>query len=133
MWRRNSNKPRGSQKTMLNLKKSTYMMLAFWGVVVFSTAMSQQLSANGHELAALICMLLLIYVAVYFWFIQDAKEIGLKPSKALRIGVLVGASLCIPYYLIRYKGWRRASLSFLKFCLLFLLSSVAYAAMPIPH
>ena len=105
-------------------------MFLFWLVVIASACVNQQLNADGHNVVILVFVMMLIYAAVYSWFIQDAKDIGVRPSKALQFGVIVGASLCVPYYLVRYKGWKRSCISFLKFSLLFMLSSVAFAALP---
>jgi hypothetical protein len=106
------------------MKRSTVLMCVFWGTVIIVSASSNALHATATVLQVQFLTIILIYASAYNWFIQDTKENGLVPSKGLQFGVATAASLCVPYYLIRYKGWKRASYSAVRFSGMFAVSAV---------
>lgn len=49
-------------------------------------------------------------IAIFGWFLADAKEHGIDPSPFLRVGVVAVAPITIPYYRFRYMGANRGFL-----------------------
>ena len=98
-------------------------MYVFWVSVVVTTAFTALLQTEINQFSSQLLMIIFTYAATYIWFIEDAKELGIIPSKALMIGVIAGASISIPYYLLRYKGFKRSLLSAGKFAGLFAVSA----------
>ena len=105
------------------IQKSTILMLVFWLSVVITSSFNSQFQAEIGLLTSQLLMVVFLYAASYVWFIEDAKSSGYVPSKALMFGVSTAASICIPYYLLRHKGFKRSLLSVGKFAGLFVVSS----------
>jgi len=98
-------------------------MLLFWVTVI---VVSVFVTSHKHSLSPLTSQLVIViftYAATYIWFMEDVKDTGLIPSKALILGVVTAASICVPYYLVRYKGMKRALLSATRFTGLFIFSA----------
>jgi hypothetical protein len=114
-----------------NIQRSTILMFVFWVSVVVTTAFTALFQAEINQLSSQLLVIIFTYAATYIWFIEDTKELGLIPSKVLTIGVITGASICIPYYLLRYKGLKRSLLSVGKFAGLFVVSASVLGAMPL--
>ena len=112
-----------------NIRKSTILMLVFWVTIVLTTAFTAHFQAEISQVSSQLLMIIFTYAATYIWFIEDAKELGLVPSKALMVGVITGASISIPYYLLRYKGFKRTLLSAGKFTGLFVVTASLLGAM----
>ena len=53
------------------------------------------------------------------WFLADSSELGVKTSPLLKTGVVALAIVAVPYYLLRYKGWRQSLKSFGIFSVFF--------------
>ena len=104
-------------------------MYVFWVTLIVTTAFTTKFQTEISQLSSQLFIIIFIYAATYIWFIEDAKEMGLVPSKALIFGVVTGASICIPYYLLRYKGLKRSLLSVGKFAGLFVVSASLLSTM----
>ena len=105
------------------IQKSTILMLVFWLSIIITTAFTALFQAEISQFSSQLLMIIFTYAATYIWFIEDARELGIVPSKALIAGVITGASICIPYYLLRYKGFKRSLLSAGKFAGLFVVTA----------
>ena len=90
-------------------------MLAFWALMVLFGYLDILFGNSEYWNEYSVTSMLICTAAIFLWFLEDAKEIGKKPTIALKIGVVVAAIIAIPYYLLRYKGWRRSVASFAKF------------------
>ncbi|MGR9053927.1 MAG: hypothetical protein ACU84J_14875 [Gammaproteobacteria bacterium] len=111
------------------MKKNTFWMLVFWGFQFFLEFMAVFIESgfpvDTHSRT-------LFYIVVYpqafyyltvpvsltlliFWFIADAWESDYGVSYGVKQGALFFSGLAIPYYLIKYKGWKRSLISFAKF------------------
>ena len=106
-------------------------MYVFWIAVIVTTSFNALFHAEINLIASQLLTVVMVYAASYIWFVEDAKVLGQKPSKALVVGVVTGASICIPYYLLRYKGFKRSVLSVSKFSVLFVVSASILGAMPL--
>lgn len=106
-------------------------MFTFWLTVISVTAFTTIFQAELSQLNSQLLLVVFIYAASYAWFIEDAKQAGLVPSKALILGVTTAASICIPYYLLRYKGIKRSLISTGKFFGLFITSASLLGTMPL--
>ena len=118
-------------KLRLALRKNTILMFAFWLTVIVVTAFTTIFHAELGQVGSQLLLVIFTYAATYAWFIEDARELGLIPSKALIVGVTTAASICVPYYLIRYKGIKRALLSTGKFASLFFVSASLFGTIPL--
>ena len=115
----------------MKIKKNTILMFAFWLTVISVTAFTTVFQAVLSQLNSQLLLVVFIYAATYAWFIEDARELGLNTSKALIVGVTTAASICIPYYLLRYKGLKRSLVSGGKFFGLFVTSAFLLGTMPL--
>lgn len=106
-------------------------MLFFWVTIIITTAFTVLFQAEINQLSLQLLMIVFTYAATYIWFIEDAKELGMIPSKALTFGIVIGASICIPYYLLRYKGLKRSLFSLGKFVGLFVVSASVLGVLPL--
>ena len=106
-------------------------MCTFWATVIITTAFTARFQAEISQFTSQLLVIIFTYAATYVWFVEDAKELGIIPSKALIIGVITGASICIPYYLLRYKGLKRSLFSFGKFTGLFAVSASLLGTIPL--
>ena len=106
-------------------------MYVFWIAIIVTSTFNALFQGEINQMASQLLTIVMGYSASYIWFVEDAKVLGLNPSKALRVGVVTGASICIPYYLLRYKGFKRSMHSVSKFVVLFVVSASIIGVMPL--
>jgi hypothetical protein len=114
-----------------SLRKNTILMFIFWITVIVTSTFTARFHAEISLFNSQLLIIVFTYAATYIWFIEDAKELGLAPSKALTIGVIISGSICVPYYLLRYKGFKRSLYSLGKFVGLFVGSATLLGTIPI--
>ncbi len=51
------------------------------------------------------------------WFRADAAAEGVRPPRDFDVLVFLVAPLAVPYYLLRYRGWRRGLMALAKLLL----------------
>jgi len=73
----------------------------------------------------LISTIILTLIA-FTWFLADANDLNYTPSTLLKIGVIAAGIFVLPYYIIKFKGWRRSMVSFGK-VFVFILLYIGYA------
>lgn len=89
------------------MKSNTISMCILWfAMMVMGIAeiFFAKLASNEFYVissAAITMFLILI------WFIEDSRNINHQPSMLLKVFVVFFPFIAIPYYLVRYKGWRR--------------------------
>ena len=105
-------------------------MLLFWVSVIITSLFNTLYQAEIGQVTSQLLMVVFLYSASYAWFVEDAKTVGLIPSKALHFGVITAASICIPYYLVRHKGIKRSMFSAGKFVGLFVISAFLLGTIP---
>ena len=111
------------------IQKNTILMFVFWVSVIITSSFNALFQAEVGQLTSQLLMVIFIYAASYAWFVEDAKTLGIVPSKALKFGVITAASICIPYYLVRHKGIKRSLFSAGKFAGLFVVTATLFGAM----
>jgi len=87
----------------------------------FDYLLSEKSFYGAYALVSTITLLFLMFA----WFISDARELGIKPSAGLKLGVILAGVIFIPYYLVKYKGRQRSYKSFITF-LAFLIPLILY-------
>ncbi len=107
------------------MKQSTIYMLVLWGLVFLSTPFDYLLEDKSFYNAYVFTSSIILLFIIFAWFISDARELGVKPSNGLKIGVILLAVIFVPYYLVKHKGWHRSFKSFVKF-LAFLIPLILY-------
>lgn len=96
------------------MSNSTRLMWLFWIVILLMSVLEPYL-LNAIEPKAWMMISTLITLALMFmWFVADARDVGYQASRLLKVCVIAVGVIAIPYYLIKAKGLKRASLSFLK-------------------
>jgi len=114
----------------MTTKKSTRMSVIFWASLMaigwLDHVFSRAPAAAPYHFASILA----ISVLFFAWFMADASDLGVAPSRALKVSVLAVAVLAIPYYLLRYKGLKRSLMSMVKFAgflSVYMVSQVALA------
>lgn len=96
------------------MKKSVILMYVFWLVVlaiqIIDIYVFGSKSNNIYDAITLFIMAFFIY----YWFITDAGELNIIPSAGLKVSVVLIAFVALPYYLLKYKGFKRTLISFSK-------------------
>jgi hypothetical protein len=98
------------------MHKSKKLMILFWGQAVLFDLIAQSpipLPLDNYLISVLTSLCLSF--TMFAWFMADAAEINLKPSYALKMGIVAFGYIALPYYLIRYKGWLRGFMAIAKF------------------
>ena len=97
------------------MKRSTLLLLAFWAIMLgFGLIELLNESVSNNEAYIAISSILTMFI-ILVWFVEDAREINHTPSLLLKLGVVFLCFISVPYYLIRYKGWKRSLRSFITF------------------
>lgn len=104
------------------MKKSTFWMLAFW--VVQTLFSFFEMNNENYDPIYYYGALLSTTVFSYMWFLADAHDSKYNTSFDLKVCVFIFNVIAIPYYLIKYKGWHRAFISFVKFFIFLVLQLV---------
>lgn len=50
----------------------------------------------------------------FLWYRLDAREEGVLPSVWLDVMIIGATAAAVPYYLLRYKGWKRGGMALAK-------------------
>jgi hypothetical protein len=58
---------------------------------------------------------------VFMWFHYDARSRDYAYSGKLRLGVLLCAAFAVPVYLVKSRGWKRATWAIAKWLIAFML------------
>ena len=106
------------------MKKKTALTILVWVLIFLSALLDEILPAdivNSTEYYFLVMVIMLF--SIFAWFMEDAEEIGFKPSIGLRIGVILFAVVAIPYYRFKHTGFKKGMLFIVKILGMFLLMS----------
>lgn len=97
------------------MKSSTKFAIAVWFLMFFVIVVDGTLSYEITESSAFgYGRIIVSAIAVFGWFLADAKENGIDPSPLLRIAVVAVSFIAVPYYRFRYMGRNAASYSWRK-------------------
>lgn len=105
------------------------MSLLFWSGLTLIGGLDPLVSRAPMSGLFHFATVLGISMLFFAWFMADARDLGLAPSRALQVGVLSVAVVAIPYYLLRYKGLRRSAVSILKFAAFLSVSLISQLAL----
>lgn len=97
------------------MKKSTILMYVVWLAMLAIYFIDPFFRGYKFENVYFVSTSLVLTFLIFYWFVTDASEMQITPSAGLKIGVIAVAFMALPYYLIRYKGFKRSLLSFVKF------------------
>ena len=90
-------------------------MYVFWLMMLTFAYLDVKFDGSKNETAYFVTTIVITTFVIFYWLLEDAKDINVTPSSSLKIGVIAISFIAVPYYLIKYKGIKRASLSFAKF------------------
>lgn len=81
--------------------------VSFWVALAVLTATDRYLGPTiaGDPRYFIVTTLILVSI-VFWWFLADARLRNVKPSTGLKIAVVALSAIAIPYYRIRYTGWK---------------------------
>jgi len=97
------------------MNHSAILMVIIWALWFLSTPFDYFLDELPFYTTYNYTLAFISTLLVFAWYLVDTKGIGVQSSKKLNIGVLLIPIIFIPYYLVKYKGWKRSVISFSKF------------------
>ncbi len=110
----------------MKLKTNIILAVFFWVTVFLVTLVDPYLQKQFSPQLVHISTTILFTILIFMWFLADSKAIEYKPSRLLKVGVVVLAVVAIPIYLVKSKGYKRAGLSLLKFLVFFIVLSISF-------
>ena len=95
--------------------KRVAAMWAVWLIMVLTVWVGTSSLAVQYEHVWYWASLFTLNVVVWLWWWLDAGNEGHPRPIAMGIAVLAWPVFAVPFYLLKYKGWKRSLLSLLKF------------------
>jgi hypothetical protein len=90
------------------MKSTTKMAIVGWAIFYFSIVLRAIIANDIIESGAYkYGTIVVTTIAIFAWFLADAKANHFEPSPLLRIAVVASAAIALPYYRFRYMGTKR--------------------------
>jgi len=99
---------------MKRFKNSTKLMWGFWVTISLSLILELHFPSLPNNLLYRCISTIFFTFFVLLWVLEDARDINVDLSKGFQWGVILLSVIFVPFYLIKYKGLKKASISFLK-------------------
>ena len=103
-------------------------MIALWAIFFLLTPFDYLLIEQSFYDAYVLIQIPVLMFFTFAWFVTDARNLDIQPSYGLKIGVVFLSIIFIPFYLVKYKGWKKSLVSFGKFFAL-LIPLIIYDAL----
>lgn len=108
------------------MKKSKFLLIIFWLYLAALMTIEFFLPSIHYTAWYFPLSTILLVAIILVWVLFDAKDLNYRVPIWLKIGIVALSLIFVPVYIIKAKGWKNASFSFLKFFVLFAML-VAYS------
>jgi hypothetical protein len=93
------------------MKKKIAFAVLFWALMGLWVLLGVILPADVVKTPMLIYTTgFIILFAIFAWFLEDAAELGFKPSAGLKLGVILTPFIAVPYYRFKHTGFKKGLL-----------------------